>query len=294
VLLPSKLRWRQMHRAGSALIHLVVCSGTISAPALANDALAQGAIRGRVISSLQSPLAGVEISVMGTPSTVLTDSMGVFHLSGLPSGLAVLRVRRIGYKGQYLQMSLDSGRTRSAEIMLEPGAYVLPDIEVAAKGAKPIEFAGTTKYDDFFHRRRLGLPGGTFIDRDEVRRQSIMRTAELLKNVPGAHVDYRGPGVIWIDFPRCKSGHVGVWVNGRKINWESRFQQAEGTNLSQINRLPTKQEQIKREEALAQLANVLDAVHPLEIEFMEVYRGIGSIPGEFADAGCGAIAIWTR
>ena len=191
---------------------------------------------------------------------------------------------------------MDSGSTRTAEIMLEPGAYVLPEIEVTGKGSKPIEFAWTTKYDDFFRRRRLGLPGGTFIDRDEIRRQSAMRTAELLKNVPGARVIYRGQsgrGIV-VEFPRCKSGHVGVWLDGRKINWQSGQQQAEGVNLSQINQPPNQKEIEERNRKREELAEVLDRVHPLQIEFMEVYRGIGSIPGEFGDAGCGAIAIWTR
>ncbi len=42
-----------------------------------------------------------------------------------------------------------------------------------------------------------------------------------------------------------------------------------------------------------ELADVLDDISPTQIQFMEVYRGIGSIPGEFS-GGCGAIAIWTK
>ncbi len=280
------------HRQGSALARSIVLGATVYAFSLPQDASAQATIRGRVISPTLTPLAGVEIGVTGVSSKAITDSTGSFRLSGLPSGLVVLRARRIGYKGQYLHVTLDSGSTRTAEIMLEPGAYILPEIEVTAKGSKPIEFAGTTKYDDFFRRRRLGLPGGTFIDRDEIRRQSAMRTAELLKNVPGARVIYRGQsgrGIV-VEFSRCTSGHVGVWVDGRKINWQAAHQQAEGISLSELNQPPNQTKNRWREE----LAEVLDRVHPLEIEFMEVYRGIGSIPGEFGDAGCGAIAIWTR
>ena len=292
--MPSRLRLQQVRWSGSALVRFIVWCAIISASVHAKDARAQAAIRGRVMSTAQNPLAQVEIGLVGLSSTVITDSMGNFRLSDLPSGLAVLRVRRIGYKGQYLQVMLDSGKTRTEEIMLEAGAYTLPEIEVTAKWLKPIEFAWTTKYDGFFERRRLGLPGGTYMNRDDIQRQGVMRTAELLNKVPGARVNYRGPGVIWIDFPRCKSGHVGVWVDGRKINWQPSNQQAEGINLGQIGQPPSPQERIKREEQLARLANDLDRVHPLEIEFMEVHRGIGSIPGEFGDAGCGAIAIWTR
>ena len=287
-------RWEPSRRSGSALARSIVLVATVYAFSLPQETSAQATIRGRVISPTLTPLAGVEIGVTGVPSTVTTDSTGNFRLPGLPSGLVVLRARRIGYKGQYLSVMLDSGTTRTAEIMLESGAFVLPEIKVTAKGAKPIEFGWTTKYDDFFRRRHLGLPGGTFIDREEVRRQSAMRTGELLKNVPGARVNYRGPGQLWIEFPRCQSGYVGVWVDGKKVNWQPVHQQAEGLDLNSINRRPTEEERRKREEQLGRLAEVLDRVHPLEIEFMEVYRGTGSIPGEFGDAGCGAIAIWTR
>ena len=46
-------------------------------------------------------------------------------------------------------------------------------------------------------------------------------------------------------------------------------------------------------ERLTELADALDLIPPSEIQFMEVYRGIGSIPGEFS-GGCGAIVIWTQ
>lgn len=34
----------------------------------------------------------------------------------------------------------------------------------------------------------------------------------------------------------------------------------------------------------------------MDIEAVEIYRGAGSVPGEFGggDAACGAVVIWTR
>lgn len=167
---------------------------------------------------------------------------------------------------------------------------------MTAKGAKPIEYAWTTKYDDFFRRRRLGLPGGTFFTREDIQRQGVMRTAEILSRVPGTRVRFYTPmpGGSEIDFSRCSSGHVGVWVDGRKLNWQAVHQQDPGISLEALRRPPSEAERLKGRENRARLANVLDDVHPLEIEFMEVYRGIGSIPSEYSDAGCGAIVIWRR
>ena len=38
----------------------------------------------------------------------------------------------------------------------------------------------------------------------------------------------------------------------------------------------------------------LDYVRPSDIEMIEVYRGVGQIPGEFLEDACAAIVIWTR
>jgi hypothetical protein len=249
-----------------------------------------------VVASRGIPVAEVEITVVGTSITVLTDSAGRFRLAGLAPGLTVLRVRRIGYKGQYLRGTLEPGTTPRTEIELEPGPYFLPEIEVSAKAGKPLEFAWTTKYDDFFRRRNYGLPGGTFITAEDIRRQPAMHTSELLEHhVPTLRVLTHsvGPGGTEIKFPRCSKGHVGVWVDGRKINWQSKHQQTPGNSLEALSRPASSAEVEAAREKATELADVLELVNPSEIEFMEVYRGIGSMPGEFS-GGCGAIVIWTK
>jgi len=258
-------------------------------PAQASETVA---IRGRVISQEGVGLSSVEVAALGTPFAVSTDSAGWFHLRGLQPGLSVLRVRRIGFKGQHIEVRLDRGPTRSVEIMLEAGAYVLPEIKVVAREAKPIEYAWTTKYDDFFRRRRIH--SGTFLNAEAVRRPGSSHTADILRLVPGVRA-LNGPpsSGAELDFSRCRSGHIGVWVDGRKLNWEPAQQQAQGLNLQGGTYDPVAQAKMRR-GGLTTLGDVLDRVHPLEIEMMEVYQGIGNIPGEFSDAGCAAIVIWTR
>ena len=92
-------RWEPARWLGSALARAIVFGITVYAISSAQNASAQATIRGRVISATLTPLPGVEIGVTGVSSTVITDSTGSFRLSGLPSGLVVLRARRIGYKG---------------------------------------------------------------------------------------------------------------------------------------------------------------------------------------------------
>jgi len=64
----------------------------------------------------------------------------------------LLQLRRPGYRAQLLKLDGDwSGR-----VLLEPGVFELPEIKVTGRYAKPARYAGTTKYDDYFRRRRIG------------------------------------------------------------------------------------------------------------------------------------------
>jgi len=250
-------------------------------------------IRGRVISRGGDPITAAEATILGSAVTAQTDSSGWFQLAGVPSGVAVLRVRRIGFNPQYLRVNLGSAASLRIEIMLDPGPQILPEITVTAKEAKPVEFAWTTKYDDFFRRHTLGLPGGTFVSGDDIKRRPAIHTAELIEQyVPGARLieHFLGVGGTEIKFPRCDGGHVGVWIDGRKVNWQPEYQRAVATSL-----LPGKdsEEKERARKRATELADVLNDINPSQIQFMEVYRGIGSIPGEFS-GGCGAIAIWTK
>jgi hypothetical protein len=227
---------------------------------------------------------------MGIAATVLTDSTGSFRLGGISPGTHVLRVRRIGFKGAFLQVTLGLGMTRESDIMLDPGPQLLPEITVKAKEVKPIEFSWTTKYDDFFRRRALGFPGGTFISADDIKRRSAIHTYELIEQyVPGARllIHCLGPECAELKFPRCSRavGYVEVWVDGKKMPRPSGYNKAVPVSL--LSGGPPAR------GTVTELADALDQIAPSEIQFMEVYRGIGSIPGEFS-GGCGAVVIWTK
>lgn len=178
-------------------------------------------------------------------------------------------------------------RPRRSRSCLDPGPQVLPDLTVTAKAAKPVEFAWTTKYDDFFRRRNYGFPGGTFISADDIKRRSALHTVELLEQyVPGArvYVHYVGAGGTEIKFPRCGDGYVAVWLDGRKVNWQPEHQQASQVSVLSLSKGATGPVTQRSRQRGTQLADVLDDISPSQIQFMEVYRGIGSIPGEFSGA----------
>lgn len=252
-------------------------------------------LQGQVISRAGNPIPETEVTLTGTNTTVLSDSSGRFRLLGITPGLVIVRVRRIGFRGQFLRVTLEPGETRTAEIMLDPGPQLLPELTVEAKEAKPLEFGWTTKYDDFFRRRRLGMPGGTFISADDIKRRTAIHTYELLEQyVPGARVLVHclGEECTEIQFPRCSRsvGYVEVWVDGKRMARRRGHQEAPQVTS---RFLAGSGDAAKERARAAELADALEHISPSEIQFMEVYRGIGSIPAEYS-GGCGAIVIWTK
>jgi len=223
-------------------------------------------LRGRVTTSLGIPLSLAEVAGLGAePKTVMTDSGGRFQLRDLPAGRQLVRVRHVGYKARYFSAVLTPGDDREFSITLEAGAYELPEVEVTVKSAKPIEYAWTMKYDDFFRRQQVGL--GKYIGREDIERKRPWRTSSILAGLPGVRLRFINSDVTQIWFSGC--GQISVWIDG----WKQR---------SSIN------------GGAAAIGELVDRLTPAQVEMIEVYTGPAQMPAEFLDDSCAAIAIWTR
>ena len=148
---------------------------------------------------------------------------------------------------------------------------------VDAKYAKPAEYAGTTRFDDFFQRKKLGL--GTFISREEIAQMNVIHTHEILRGVPGVYV--RGPSGtpdrLGSGCPCSGAGSkVNVWIDGQ---------------LQMPQAPPGRNEQLVEGQDVAE---ILSRITAAGVEMVEVYRGASRIPGPFHWDGCAAIVIWTR
>ncbi|HET9275946.1 MAG TPA: carboxypeptidase regulatory-like domain-containing protein [Gemmatimonadales bacterium] len=216
-------------------------------------------MRGRVTDQLGHPLEAARVYLEQRPrDAVLTGSNGGFMLRSSGAGRTLIFVHRIGYNAQVVRIEVDSAKGWNGTIVLEPGAFVLPEIRVAARYAKPERYAGTTRYDDVFRRMRLG--GGTLISREDIERWQPSRTVEVLRIVPGTKVSIQPPG----------------------------HPQGTAVAFVRCNEFPP------RINVMSIIGEILDRISPNEIEMIEVFRGIGSLPPEFAGDACAAIAIWTR
>src|ERR1041384_1602252 len=196
----------------------VVLIPFISVPLHAQVDSGRAVIEGRVVDPDGAPIAGAEIVWQGDKRSTLTSADGSFTLSVPIRAPTVVLARRPGYNPQALQVDLRGGVWRGT-IVLMPGSLRLPDLEVAARYAKPAQSSATTKYDDFFRRQKLGL--GTFISREQIEKMNAFHTIEILRGIPGIHVDVGNPGdpsTADIRIPRCELPNhtldkVTVWID---------------------------------------------------------------------------------
>ena len=219
--------------------------------------------RGQVTDSLGVPIPFAEVAILSTGLRVVADSQGLFRIANVPAGLHAVIVRSIGWKPLLFLIRMGDNEERIGRIGLEPAPQQLPELTVeGGKFAKPPEYALTHRYDDFFRRR--AVRAGTFRLRGAPEWSSAMHTADLLRNIPGVHVSF-GPGGSSVEFARCRGfgAKVAVWIDGARVMTDN------------------------PNEALSYL-------RPSDVEAIEVYRGIGQLPGEFLVDACAAIVIWTR
>lgn len=234
-------------------------------------------LRGRVTTLTETPLAGVEVTILRDALSATTDTAGRFLLRAVSPGKHMVRVRRIGFLPQYLSVTLRAGERREVAIVLAPGVYQLPDIETSELPSKPIEYAYTTKYDEFFRRQRIGL--GHYISRQDIDRKSAGETADLLMGIPGVVVIPGAPGIRRTSVRIRTCQKVSVWLDGVELQT---YGSNGGSSIGRSKEL---------EDATAEL---LDRILPIQIEMIEVYAGPAQMPAEAVGNSCAAIMIWTR
>lgn len=248
-----------MNRARAAAVLLLFGLTPLAAQAQS------GVFLGRVTDSLGTPVPNAVVALLGTGLQMLADSNGRFRFPVVPVGSHAVVARAIGWKPQLFMIRMEEGQEQTFQIGLERAPQFLPDL--IAKGTvveKPPEYAFTSRYDGFFHRRRVRA--GTFrIRHQSPWFESASHTADLLQGIPSVRVSSSG-GITTVAFLGCRGGastKVAVWIDGSRVMTDDHN-------------------------------SALDYVSPADIEMIEVYRRGGQIPAEFLSDACAAIVIWTR
>lgn len=215
---------------------------------------------GVVRDSAGVPIPAVEVRFKGADFvSVRTNDSGGFRMINLPTGLATVSLRRMGFAPASAEVRLRSGRTDSLVFSLTALATTLAGVlvedEYEARSHKLL--AG------FWERRSRGF--GYFLTRDDIEKRSAQEFTDLARLMPSVTI---------------------ATMNGRKV---IRFHQS-----GNVRDCPPQYvvDGMRIENGSP------DEFTPQDVEAIEMYSGPATIPPQFAPRfnsyTCGAVVIWTR
>ncbi len=201
----------------------------------------------------------VAASVALNDEATRTDSAGTFVLVLPRTDSVTVVIRRLGYEQVIFTLSTDDAAGNNVEVMLNQVAHALGSVEVQG-----MEVRASTMLRNFDERRAQGL--GRFITREQIEKRNPSQLSHMLRDQAGLIVEPPRGGLTPIRFAmyQSRSCQPAIFVDG---------QYAAGIDIN--------------------------TVHPFDIEGVEIYRALATVPPEFIRAGgagrfCGAIAIWTK
>ena len=224
-----------------------------------SDPARPGVLLGRVIDAeTRSPVANASITLEEIDGArTLTNPRGYFSLGEQPWGVYRLSVSAFGYADRQEAIRIQGGVSQTVDIELAAEPIAIEGLAVSVRGREDI-----SGMEDMIRRMRLGL--GNFITRDVIERRPGARVADLLREAPGTRVYISGPDVAYLEV-RGKMCVPDVFVDG--IPW------------------------------ITDAATALTSLYGMELEAIEVYKGISETPAEFIRSGpapCAVVVIWTR
>ena len=216
-----------------------------------------GAITGRLVDrQSHSPVSGARLALLGTPVGFVSDSEGRFAKDSLRPGDYLLQVRALGYAVAAWPLQLGAGEVLHQDFELEPLPVQLDPVLVERQP----RFAEQRRRE--FEQRRSG-GRGYFITEEQIRQASAHILSDLLRNVPGVHIQCRGAAA------GCVVRMARAPRDCRPDYFVDAFPATYSTSLD----MPT-----------------------TGIIGVEIYRTLSETPLEFVrgNGQCGTIVIWTR
>ena len=223
---------------------------------LSAQAVLTGTIRA---DSSGTPLAGVEVLLVGSSLRTVTDPRGRYSFGALPRGQRLMLFRSVGFHPVRETVVIGERDTVWVNAMLIPATVRLDPIEVRAQPDLPRGLG----IEAFEERRRLGF--GEFFDSLEIRRFENHTVADFLSRVGGSA---RRAG------PAGEQCHAAIYIDGI-------YRGGGGA--------PTG-------PAARPQPNLKDEVDMVHLAAIEVYRSAAQVPPEYGGAtgACGVILLWTR
>ncbi len=159
-----------------------------------------GEVVGRVTDAITGkPVESVRVEVLGSELSALSDGRGEFRIRGLEAGRHTVRLTRLGYEPQTLELEVRNGQASRLNVRL---------------GASPVPIDGVRVDAD-----RGTAPGVISIPREEIEARADLTAGTLLEGRPGLVVQRRGlAGPQTVSIRGGSPDQVLVLLDGAPLN----------------------------------------------------------------------------
>jgi hypothetical protein len=210
---------------------------------------------GRVLTQMGQPVSA-RVDVPSTGLSAQTTSDGRFTIDSLPSGTRTVTVRAIGFSPTDHVVHLAEGRPTTSELRFPETAVVLAAVEVRA------EQVFSRKLHTFETNRRRTV-GGSFYRPGPENALEYATLVTLVQQTPRYSIRYgRGQYSAVLRLPQNKECVPSLWMDGQRFRMD--FEQ------------------------------LVSTVGPGEMLAVEIYSSPQTMPAQYMENGCGAIAVWKK
>lgn len=164
-------------------------------------------VSGIVRDDTGAPLPDVEVGVIRGEKLqqfVTSDADGKFLLSGFSAGIVPLRIRRLGYAIQFMEVDSRTPAATGIEIILRTVPNELDEVMVAASD---------TRLRGFYERKQQKRSFAKFLEQGEIRRIGPTNSSDLFRTVPGIAIRTASNG----NTIRIRGCQPMVWLDGQKV-----------------------------------------------------------------------------
>ena len=230
-------------------------------------------LKGRVLADPgDRPVAAASIAIPSLQLTTVSDSVGQFRLASILPGKHTVFVRRLGFDELITEISLATGDSVDADLLLTETAQLLPSVRV--NGAA----RATARESNFERHRATG--GGAFLDRAYLEKQGERRLSEVVRVLPG------------LDISRGNAANAAFVVGGRGALKSGAFSGSQASPCFAAVIL----DGIFVYPGPPAPPFDINSIRAQDVAGIEYYSGPARMPAEYNGArdACGLVVLWTR
>jgi carboxypeptidase-like protein len=269
---------KTLHRMLGAAVLLAVAFPMASTV----QAQKMSVLAGKVMQdSSEIPVLGAEITVQGVRGGAISDSLGRFVLGNIPSGKALVTIKRLGFSPITAVLTFAPGDTLEGEFLLVTTAARLKGVEIRGKSRDPARLIA------FEERRKSGF--GQFIGPEVLAKMEARRTDDVLRTIPGPVIQRSNvSSAAWVAAGR------GAYSNG--LYKVERMDITRGADPGKCYSTVYLDGVAVFSALAGETLFDINSVPPAQIHGIEYYSSSGTIPPQFPEkrGTCGVIVVWTK